>query len=374
MNLNETKLYKALEKNPSYFKKGKEFLSQRFGVTPSEVTQIKLAIRATNPNQKQYTEEIVSESVNTEKLGLPIKTFKKWQNASGKWLESYQYGNAIDNTPEQSLEEFETKLIDHISQISPKTFKKIPPTNGQISLVINAADIHLQQLGKDSMQLRGEVLIDKINQILQRTNHLDLGEIVLVFNGDTFNSENCTQRTVKGTPQYDSVKWSEAFTYASGLIIDIISLLSEYAPVKFINVGGNHDNTTSWMLGQVIQAYFRNDHNVFTLVTDAPFKFYEWGCNSLMFNHGELKTAEYPVIFMTEAPELFARTTTHEICLGHQHRQSTFEFRGVIVRYLPSLIEPSSWAEEQGYKQRQAIQGLLYHETEGFYGLIESSK
>ena len=91
-------------------------------------------------------------------------------------------------------------------------------------------------------------------------------------------------------------------------------------------------------MGDVISAYFHNDENIQVYNEVGKFHFFEYGNNLVMYDHGEVKSADYPLIMATEYPLEFSRTKFREVHTGHLHKEMLNEYRGIKVRYLPSTL------------------------------------
>lgn len=130
-----------------------------------------------------------------------------------------------------------------------------------------------------------------------------------------------------------------------------------------------HGNSKMFYVGDVVDAWFHNNDNVIVNNNMHPFKFHHYGNNLIMYEHGELKTQDYPLIMATEVPRLFAETKYREVHCGHFHKEMLNEFRGVKVRYLPSIAPNSQWEKKSGYKHLRAAQGLVWHQRDGLVSI-----
>ena len=119
-------------------------------------------------------------------------------------------------------------------------------------------------------------------------------------------------------------------------------------------------------IGDVLLAYFSNNTDVRINNNGEYRKYYEYGVNMLLFTHGDKeKVSELPLIMATEQPEMFARTKYREVHLGHLHKEMSNEFRGIKVKFLPSICTVDEWHKMMGYESLKCAQGFMYHEKGG---------
>ncbi len=158
-------------------------------------------------------------------------------------------------------------------------------------------------------------------------------------------------------------------------------------------IPGNHDEQTTYKLGEVLQAWYRNDPRVDVKYDveseDEAYwprrrQYYQYGHNALMFTHGmeyKRKRDPLPLLFATECPPMIWATTTHrEVHTGHNHirmsgryqpEQDVTETRAIITRSLPGLTPEDAWHYQQGYKHAQAGTALVFRRSGGIAGLHE---
>jgi len=103
-----------------------------------------------------------------------------------------------------------------------------------------------------------------------------------------------------------------------------------------------------------------------------PRKYYQYGNTLMGWDHGDnIKPRDYPLIMATEKPEEFARSENRIMFTGHLHSQQNFEFRGVHVRYMPSISPLDEWHKQFGYSAQRAAQGYKY-DVDGLVGYEET--
>ena len=153
-----------------------------------------------------------------------------------------------------------------------------------------------------------------------------------------------------------------------------MNYLKEKAPVDIIVVSGNHDYERMFYAGDVLAGWYRNDANVTVDNTYSSRKYYEYGQNMLMFTHGDKeKPADMPLILATKNPEMFARTSHHEVHCGHLHKEMVNEYRGIKVRFLPSICPNDEWHKQMGYEAKRTGQAYIWNKHKGLEGYLQTN-
>lgn len=194
--------------------------------------------------------------------------------------------------------------------------------------------------------------------------------------------------TAAGTPQDLDSRLERIRTAVRRVVIAGIDQARTIAPVDVVCVPGNHDKASTYWLGEVLNAWYRNDDLVDVRYSAMKRKFYGYGRNAFMLTHGE----EYkrgrdslPLIFATECPAdiwVASEGGLREVLTGHNHvklegkyhpTSEASETRAIRTRSLPGLTPEDSWHFEQGYKHHRAATLIAYHKSGNVAGLHEFS-
>lgn len=199
-----------------------------------------------------------------------------------------------------------------------------------------------------------------IDRLLARAAaHGNFEEIVFPFGNDFMHHDNLMHTTTKGTLQPEGVAYFKVYEKAIELGINMIDRLAEVAPVRVIQVSGNHDQVSAFSLGHVLRAHYRRDDNVSVHVDPSPYKFWRYGVNLVGFDHGHhVKPIRLAALMAHEVKDLWAQTCFREWHLGDQHRKGSgspviMEEQGVSIEYLPSLTPPNAWHRLKGFNWQQ---------------------
>lgn len=296
-----------------------------------------------------------------EKLVLKSQWEVQTKGGGKDVLKSYRN----DVTPLQ-IKEFRESLIEEIKAYAPKNNYKFVPQGIRKDniLLISLPDFHI---GRETLSMVVvEKYIDTITDIIHKVNLQTIEKIVYVIGNDFFNTDH-NQATTKGTPQFDFNTWVETWTFGKNLLLHSIEVLKTFGlPIDIINVPGNHDAQKCFYIGDVVEALFRYDDQVTINNSTSLFKKYVYGNSLLMFEHGEMREGDYPLIMASEFPEDWGKSKFRYTFCGHLHHVVAKEYRGnCFVKFLPSLAKPSSWELSKGYKPSPKAEASVINKTEG---------
>lgn len=297
----------------------------------------------------------------------PSLTLKSEWQQQGKGGEIITLRSWKNGVTDEHIIQFREDLIEDLKKFTPKEFKARPAkksSKGTPKVVeISIPDFHIgREQNIDSYDV---LFMDYLKEIVEKTKHYDIFEYLFVCGNDWLNTDNHLYTTTRGTQQFDYQPWYATFQKGWKLLAKGILYLSQYANVKVLVVPGNHDLTRMTYIGEVLEAYFHTNPYVSVDNRFVPFKFYSFGNNLIMFEHGELKTMEYPMIMATNRPIEWAKAKYKEVHLGHLHAETVKEYNGVKVRHLPSLAKNSDWENSKGYVHLKQAQTFVWDVTQG---------
>ena len=379
------KLVQILHARPGYLKSGPSYISRKFKVNIEDATS---ALRAARSEMKQVDRKVVkvelsndSDNVITEfeqyldKNGIDhsmVNSVKYWQNMKGEQRFSVVTKN------ERTVEEIQKDIEEFAASYSPKarviTKGRVPEYKTKSTLEISLPDIHYGKLTDITLEEMEKQFLDTIEDLVNKGRGLNIEKILLPIGNDGMNTDSMRMATTKGTPQHDVIGWKESFKGYWTLIVRAVDFLKSVAPVDIIVVSGNHDYERMFYAGDVLAGWYRNDPNVNVDNSTMPRKYYKYGKNMIMFTHGDNeKPGDMPLIMATEQPEMFATTEFREAHCGHYHKEQVNEYRGVKVRFLPSICALDEWHKKMGYQSLRAAQAFIWNHDEGLEGYLQSN-
>lgn len=193
--------------------------------------------------------------------------------------------------------------------------------------------------------------LDAVRGLLVMAQHYNVQRILFPIGNDMLNIDNKGKTTTAGTPQDVDSRFPKIFrTVWETLTYVIDELLLPIAPVDIVVVPGNHDTESSFALGEVLQAYYRQTKTVTVNNNASSRKYYSFGKNLIGFAHGDKAKADaLPLLMASERPDLWAASKHREIHIGHWHKHAVNEYNGTVVRTVKALSATDAWHSENGY-------------------------
>lgn len=381
--MNIKALIEELKSKPGYLKSSPTRVSARFKVSSKiahqAIREAKKLLRDSaaslsdfdnsNGNHNVIT-EFEQYLINNQISKEDVSSVKFWQTMGGEQRFSVVTKSGL------SVEEIKKEIEDFASQYSPTVFKQTPPPDSKdaVAYEISLPDIHYGKLTDLSIEGMEAQFLDTIQNLMTKAKGLNIQKIILPIGNDGLNSEGLRMTTTKGTPQHDAIGWRETFRGYCELVVRGIDYLKKFAPVDVIVVSGNHDFERMFYAGDFIKGWYRNDKNVTVNNSTESRKYIEFGVNMIMYTHGDKeKASEMPLIMATEKPEMFARCRVREVHCGHLHKEMVNEYRGVKVRFIPSICANDDWHKTMGYESLRVAQGYIWSYDNGLEGYLQSN-
>ncbi len=245
-------------------------------------------------------------------------------------------------------------LIEDAKRFAPK-YKKLtyPVKKGEFMYEIDLADLHFGKLtwNEETSQdydisIAAEAAKHATVELLGFIEHLQIEKILLPLGNDFFNVNGAGEFTVNGTRQVEDTRWQKTFREGRKLLVEMIDICAQIAPVDILIVPGNHDRERMFYAGDALECWYHNHPNVTVDNRAVLRKYYLFGNSLIGFTHGsEEKFASLPGIMALEQPDLWAKSTHREWHLGDRHHKEVLvqrvkELSGVTVRLMRSLTPP----------------------------------
>ena len=374
MTINEIKDF--LAERQGYLKKSAEVLSERLDcpIEDCETALYEARKLARNEENTNDNESVISEFEQfLDKNGITpsdVSSVKFWQTVSGQ-----QRFSVVTKGESMSVEAIKQEIERFAADYSPRVNKiQRNPIIEPVAYEISLPDIHYGKLHDLNLTQVEDQYMMVVEELVQKAAGLEIDKFILPIGNDGMNSEGMRRTTTKGTPQEESAGWKDTFRGYWQLITTAVDYLKEKAPVDVIVVSGNHDYERMFYAGDVLAGWYRNDANVTVDNTYSSRKYYEYGENMIMFTHGDKeKPADMPLIMATEKPEMFARTSHREVHCGHLHKEMVNEYRGIKVRFIPSICPNDEWHKQMGYEAKRTGQAYIWNKFKGLEGYLQAN-
>jgi hypothetical protein len=242
-------------------------------------------------------------------------------------------------------------------------------------LELSLCDLHIGKLawGKETggpnydTKIAEKVALESLETLLDRAKGYDFDSITFVLGNDFVQADDLEGRTTKGTYVDTDARYQKNFITARKLSVACIERLRQIAPVVVKVVPGNHDEQTSWCIGDSLECYFHQYKDVTIDNQPTLRKYLKWGDVMLLWTHGDRgKRADFPLLMATEQPQMFGETRWREVHTGHNHTTKTEEWHGVRVRILPSLSAIDAWHSSMGFTgQLRNSEAFVWNDKDG---------
>lgn len=239
-------------------------------------------------------------------------------------------------------------------------------------LVINLADLHIGRSGyeKETGECfdldQAELMVNNITkQFLKRYQNRNFKKIVLCIGNDVMNSAANGWTSSGRHQQSNCASFKEIFDKTCEIIINTIDSFKEIAPVMVIHVEGNHDRNESYMLGRLLEAYYRLDENVEVDALPSTRKYIRLGNNLIGFAHGSEEKDRIYTLMQIEQPKNWSECPTRIWLLGHLHHLMCKENAGVEVWTCPSPTAKDEWTAKNGLVSNRRTTGFVFNSDSG---------
>ena len=379
MTKNEIKAF--LKDRPGYLKEGAERLSERLDCS---VENCRSALKEARIEARDEGIVVEGDNVISEFQSFldsndispeEVKSVKFWQTIGGE-----QRFSIVTKKDEKSKHELKKEIEDFAAQYSPKVDKikwvgkSSTKYDDKCVYEISLPDIHYGKMTGETLEELEHHFMACVQDLVHKAEGLNIEKFLLPIGNDGMNSEGMRRTTTKGTPQEDIADWKDTFRGYWKLMVKAVDYLKLKAPVHVIVVSGNHDFERMFYAGDVIAGWYKNDKNVTVDNSLEQRKYFEYGENMIMFTHGDKeKPAMIPLIMATEQPEMFARCQFREAHCGHLHKEMVNEYRGIKVRFLPSICSNDSWHKAMGYESKRTGQAHIWSKNRGYEGYLQTN-
>lgn len=373
MTINEIKDFIAERRG--YLKKSADVLSERLNCPIEDCeTALYEARKLAREENTNDNDSVISEFEQfLDKNGISqsdVASVKFWQTVSGQ-----QRFSVVTKGESMSVDSIKKEIEGFAERYSPEV-DLIPrkPISRPVAYEISLPDIHYGKLHDLNLEQVEQQYMTVVQELVGKAAGLEIERFILPVGNDGMNSEGMRRTTTKGTPQEESAGWKDTFRGYWRLMTRAVNYLKEKAPVDIIVVSGNHDYERMFYAGDVLSGWYRNDANVTVDNGYSSRKYYEYGKNMIMFTHGDKeKPADMPLIMATEKPEMFARTSHREVHCGHLHKEMVNEYRGIKVRFVPSICPNDEWHKQMGYEAKRTGQAYIWNKSTGLEGYLQAN-
>lgn len=263
----------------------------------------------------------------------------------------------------EALETISARLCETLEGKAPKLPNPPKTVPDDLMLEVPIFDPHFgkyawaEETGADyDLGIVKRIVVGGVQRLAEQAG--PVGTALLVIGGDTLHADNRHSVTERGGHVLDvDTRQGKVWEVLTDSITASVSLLASTAKrVRIVVIPGNHDFESSFHLGRLLAAYYRNEKAVSVTHGPKTRHYVRHGCVLLGFAHGHLlKMDSLATLMAEETREDWAQTKQRVWHLGHVHVGRRMNWmtlngvHGVEVEHIESVSAADSWHAEMGY-------------------------
>lgn len=279
-----------------------------------------------------------------EKHGLDPDRFVIERYVSNAWGKpephSTSYQTKITVKPiNYDLDDVIKSINQDIKPVTRQVKKKVDHKN---TLIIPLFDVHFGISTYKTMK----TYLDQIYDLISSTPYTNT---LVILGGDYFHSDSMTKsQTVKGT-QLDHVDMQQAIEDGTDFFNDLMSFVIPFSKhVHIISVPGNHDSDLAYVWGLGMKERYKKAVDSFNLSLNTWAAFNIDRCGFLIA-HGDVAKNRLPLLFASDAKEIWSKTNYHAVFWGHFHKEVVNDDSGVVTFQVGTPKPSDNWEKRKGF-------------------------
>ena len=216
------------------------------------------------------------------------------------------------------------------------------------------------------LQIAQQMFLRALDILIERAKGFRYERVLFPVGQDFLHANGMDNKTANGTLLDCDSRYQKVYTAARRTLTEAVERLRRVAPTTLLTIPGNHDRSV-WSLIDSLECWFKDCPDVTIDNTPPLRKAFAWGKCGFLITHGDLgKKKDYPLVFATEFPEIFAKSKWREIWCGHVHHSMLEEVHGVHIRTLSSLTPPDLYHFENMFTGNlRKAEAFVFSKTEG---------
>ena len=311
-----------------------------------------------------------------------------------KTVTNYQITVWFQRKVKNFIEEGLLSLLNKFEEKAP-TFKTpiVNPSTEPCMVEIAIFDQHLAKLcwrrettTDWNLKISRDSYVYSFVDLLTKANHLrgnSIEKIVVPLGQDFFHIDDASNKTPKGKNELDvDDRLDKIFSTGVEALIHCIVEANKIAPVEVIYSPGNHDQSSTYFLCKVLEAYFKNSESITVDTAPEIRKAIAFGNTFIGFAHWQKKNVDpLATIFSTHPVygKLWGNSKYKEVHTGHFHKKDETSFlpvitdRAVMIRKIPSLTGTDFWHYEHAFvSNTRMAECYIYDKESGPAGYFTS--
>lgn len=210
-------------------------------------------------------------------------------------------------------------------------------------------------------------LVDWVGQLLA-TIPGDVGELVMLYNGDILHANDHTGMTPKNKHILDmDTRFLRTVDKTALAIITAADLAAQVFPrVRIVIRPGNHDTTAYVSLLMGVKWRYYQTPNVTVDASPGEFWAYRRGSTFLFSHHGDKAKPEQLVLAMaSQFPEDWGASRHRYVWTGDKHHRASKRIGGAMWEQASAMTERDAYAANGAYTNSPELQAIIYSDARG---------
>lgn len=294
-----------------------------------------------------------------QKHGLDPDRFVIERYVSNAWgkpkPDSTSYQTKITVKPiNYDLDDVIKSINQDIKALTRPTKKKVDHKN---TIIVPLFDLHFGISTYKTMK----TYLDQIYDLISSNPYTNT---LVILGGDYFHSDSMTQsKTVKGT-QLDHVDMQQAIKDGTAFFDDLMSFVVPFSKhVHIISVPGNHDADLSYVWAVGMKSKYKKAVDSFNISLNTWAAFNIDRCGFLIA-HGDVAKNRLPLLFASDAKEIWSKTDYHAVFWGHYHQEVVHDDNGVVEFQVGTPKPSDKWETRKGFTlSRKKLELFEFNKT-----------
>lgn len=300
--------------------------------------------------------------------GFTVKGVSTYYDADGKprgqWVKS--------RADETAMLERLTDLVSSLAESVEGRFQPTAPPATSLAdylTVYPLGDPHIgmyawgEQSGEDfDLETAERDLRSAMARLVEAS---PASQTAIVLNlGDFFHGDSPSNMTARSGNVLDvDTRWEKMMRIGARIMFWLVEhALEKHASVIVRNVQGNHDDTSSFALSLILEAYFRNEPRVQVDASPKPFWYYRFGKVLIGSTHGDkVKQGDLPSIMAADRAADWGETVYRYWYTGHIHHRDVKEHFGVVCESFRTLAASDNYHHSHGYRSGRDMHAIVHH-------------
>lgn len=267
--------------------------------------------------------------------------------------EKHTYTSRVTVSPKVKPEVSVEEIVEVLRRrVEPVTVHR--RNSGETHLAIPLFDLHFGISTYEEMRPK----LQQIEEIIAKGHK----SIHIIVGGDFQHSDVMNKAQTSNLTILDPVDNDQALEDGHRFLSELIEVSLQNADeVKLHSIPGNHDFSKQYVLLWGMQFLYPQVEFDITKKSRLAFGF---GTVSFLILHGDVAMKSAPMLYASEYPELWAKSTYRSVYSGHLHSERVLDAEGVVMHRFGTPKPSDDYEFKNGYTlARKHLQVQEFNES-----------